>query len=130
MTGLSGSGKTTIAIELEKHLHSKGILIQILDGDNIRLGISNNLSFSSSDRDENIRRISELSKLFIDCGVVTLNCFVSPTIANRQIAKNIIGEENFIEVYINASAKTCEKRDLKGLYKKARMGKIKKFYRN
>ena len=127
MTGLSGSGKTTIAIELEKHLHSQGILIQILDGDNIRLGISNNLSFSSADREENIRRISELSKLFIDCGVVTLNCFVSPTIANRQIAKNIIGEENLIEIYINASATICEKRDVKGLYKQARMGKIKNF---
>ena len=127
MTGLSGSGKTTIAKGVERHLHSQGILNQLLDGDNIRVGISNNLTFSSEDRGENIRRISEVSKLFINCGVVTLNCFVSPTIEIRNIAKEIIGRENLIEVYINASVKTCESRDVKGLYKKARRGKIKDF---
>ena len=127
MTGLSGSGKTTIAKAIEKYLYSIGILNQLLDGDNIRVGISNNLSFSEKDRSENIRRIAEVSKLFLNCGVVTLNCFVSPTIKIRKIAKDIIGEENFIEVYINASVETCENRDVKGLYKKARIGEIKDF---
>tara|TARA_B110000908_G_scaffold115590_1_gene135564 strand:- start:40 stop:558 length:519 start_codon:yes stop_codon:yes gene_type:complete len=127
MTGLSGSGKTTVAKGVERYLHSQGILNQLLDGDNIRVGISNNLTFSSEDRAENIRRISEVSKLFLNCGVVTLNCFVSPTIEIRNIAKEIIGEENFIEVYINASVATCEDRDIKGLYKKARKGEIKDF---
>jgi len=127
MTGLSGSGKTTIAKGVERYLHSKGILNQLLDGDNIRVGISNNLTFSSKDRAENIRRIAEVSKLFMNCGIVTLNCFVSPTIAIRKIAEEIIGSENFIEVYINASIETCEDRDIKGLYKKARAGEIKDF---
>ena len=127
MTGLSGSGKTTIAKEIEKSLHYKGILNQLLDGDNIRAGISSNLTFSSEDRIENIRRIAEISKLFIDCGIITLNCFISPTIKIRELAKNIIGENNFIEVYINASIKTCEERDVKGLYKKARAGEITHF---
>ena len=127
MTGLSGSGKTTIAKGVERYLHSQGILNQLLDGDNIRVGISNNLSFSEKDRAENIRRIAEVSKLFLNCGVVTLNCFVSPTIKIRKIAKDIIGEENFIEVYINASVETCENRDIKGLYKKARIGEIRDF---
>jgi len=127
MTGLSGSGKTTVAKGVERYLHSQGILNQLLDGDNIRVGISNNLTFSTEDRAENIRRISELSKLFLNCGVVTLNCFVSPTIEIRNIAKEIIGAENFIEVYINATVDTCEKRDVKGLYQKARKGEIKDF---
>ena len=127
MTGLSGSGKTTVAKRVERYLHSQGILNQLLDGDNIRVGISNNLSFSTEDRTENIRRIAEVSKLFMNCGIVTLNCFVSPTIEIRKIAEHIIGVENFIEVYINASVKTCENRDLKGLYKKARKGEIKNF---
>jgi len=127
ITGLSGSGKTTVAKGVERHLHSQGILNQLLDGDNIRVGISSNLTFSSEDRAENIRRISEVSKLFLNCGVVTLNCFVSPTIEIRNIAKEIIGAENFIEVYINASVDTCEKRDVKGLYQKARKGEIKDF---
>ena len=127
MTGLSGSGKSTIAVEVEKHLHSQGILTKLLDGDNIRVGISNNLSFSNEDRSENIRRIAEISKLFLNCGIVTLNCFVSPTNEIRKIAKDIIGKENFIEVYINTSLKECEKRDVKGLYKKARKGEIKNF---
>ena len=127
MTGLSGSGKTTIAKGVERYLHSKGILNQLLDGDNIRVGISKNLNFSDEDRAENIRRIAEVSKLFMNCGIVTLNCFVSPTIVIRKIAKDIIGAENLIEVYINASVKTCEDRDIKGLYKKARAGEIKDF---
>ena len=127
MTGLSGSGKTTVAKGVERYLHSQGILNQLLDGDNIRVGISSNLTFSSEDRAENIRRISEISKLFLNCGIVTINCFVSPTIEIRNIAKEIIGVENFIEVYINASVDTCEKRDVKGLYQKARKGEIKDF---
>ena len=127
MTGLSGSGKTTIAKGVERYLHNVGILNQILDGDNIRVGISNNLTFSNEDREENIRRIAEVSKLFLNCGIVTLNCFVSPTIEIRNIAKDIIGKENFIEVYINASLESCEERDVKGLYKKARKGEIKDF---
>ena len=127
MTGLSGSGKTTIAKIIEQHLHSQGILSQLLDGDNIRVGISNNLSFSSKDRKENIRRIAEVSKLFINCGIVTLNCFISPTIEIRELAKNIIGKDNFIEVFINAPIAICEDRDVKGLYKKARKGDIDNF---
>lgn len=127
MTGLSGSGKTTIAKKLERELLSHKILNQILDGDNIRSGLSNNLSFSEEDRLENIRRISEVSKLFLNCGIVTLNCFISPSIRIRKIAKDIIGEENFIEIYINANISTCESRDVKGLYKKARKGEIKNF---
>ena len=127
MTGLSGSGKTTVAKGVERYLHNIGILNQILDGDNIRVGISNNLTFSYKDREENIRRIAEVSKLFLNCGIVTLNCFVSPTIEIRNIAKDIIGAENFIEVYINASLESCEERDIKGLYKKARTGEIKDF---
>ena len=127
MTGLSGSGKTTIAKGVERYLYSKGIINQLLDGDNIRMGISKDLSFSATDRAENIRRIAEVSKLFLNCGVVTLNCFVSPTIKIREIAKDIIGDKNFIEVYINASVKTCEERDVKGLYKKARKGEVKDF---
>lgn len=125
MTGLSGSGKTTIAKGVERHLHSQKILNQLLDGDNIRVGISNNLSFAPKDRTENIRRIAEVSKLFLNCGIVTLNCFVSPTIEMRKMAKNIIGADDFIEIYINASIDTCEKRDVKGLYRKARLGEIR-----
>ena len=127
LTGLSGSGKTTIALQLEKELYKLGFLVQILDGDNIRAGINNNLSFSEDDRTENIRRIAEVSKLFLNCGVITINCFVSPTIKMRQIAEKIIGEENYYEIFINADLETCEKRDVKGLYKKARNGEIKNF---
>ena len=127
LTGLSGSGKTTIALQLEKELFKLGFLVQILDGDNIRAGINNNLSFSESDRAENIRRISEVSKLFLNCGIITINCFVSPTKKMRQNAKKIIGKENYYEIFINADLETCEKRDVKGLYKKARSGEIKNF---
>lgn len=126
-TGLSGSGKTTIAIALEKELNEKGLLTQILDGDNIRTGINNNLGFSDSDRIENIRRIAEITKLFVNCGVVTICCFVSPTEEIRTIAKNIIGKEDFIEIFVNTSLEVCEKRDIKGLYAKARKGEIKDF---
>lgn len=126
MTGLSGSGKTTIAVALEKLLAGKGILTQVLDGDNIRSGINNNLGFSEKDRKENIRRIAEVSKLFVNCGVVTLNCFVSPTKDIRQQAKNILGDD-MLEVFVNTPFKECEKRDVKGLYAKARAGEIKNF---
>lgn len=127
MTGLSGSGKTTIAIALERELNKRGYLTQILDGDNIRAGINNNLGFSEEDRAENIRRIAEVSKLFLQCGIITINCFVSPTIAIRKNAREIIGDEDFVEVYVNAPLEVCEQRDVKGLYKKARKGEIKNF---
>lgn len=126
-TGLSGSGKSTIASGLEKRLFDAGYFIQVLDGDNIRTGICNNLTFTSEDRTENIRRISEVSKLFVNSGVITLNSFVSPTIEVRQTAKDIIGEDNFIEIFVNTPLEICEARDVKGLYKKARAGEIKNF---
>lgn len=127
MTGLSGSGKTTIAIALEQELNKKGKLTQVLDGDNIRAGINNNLGFSDTDRTENIRRIAEVTKLFVNCGVITICCFVSPTNAIRTAAKNIIGAPDFVEVFVNTSLEICEKRDVKGLYAKARKGEIKDF---
>ena len=126
MTGLSGSGKTTIAVALEKLLAKEMVLTQVLDGDNIRSGINNNLGFSDEDRTENIRRIAEISKLFANCGIVTLNCFVSPTKSIRQEAKDIIGED-MLEVFVNTSFEECERRDVKGLYAKARAGEIKNF---
>lgn len=126
-TGLSGSGKSTIARGVEKKLHDLGYLVQILDGDNVRTGINNNLGFSEEDRTENIRRISEVSKLFLNCGVITLNSFVSPTVAIRNNAKEIIGADDFVEIYVNAPFEVCEERDVKGLYKKARAGEIKNF---
>lgn len=127
LTGLSGSGKSTIAIILEKELHQHGFLTQILDGDNIRTGINNNLDFSEEDRTENIRRIAEVSKLFLNCGIITINSLVSPTIKMRAMAKEIIGGTDFVEVFINTPIEVCEKRDVKGLYKKARSGQIKDF---
>ena len=126
-TGLSGSGKTTIAIALEKELHKKGLLTQILDGDNIRTGINNNLGFSDADRIENIRRIAEVTKLFVNSGVITICCFVSPTQEIRNNARKIIGATDFIEVFVNTPLEICEKRDVKGLYAKARKGEIKDF---
>lgn len=127
LTGLSGSGKTTVAKVVERELHKKRLLTQLLDGDNIRAGINNNLGFSEEDRTENIRRIAEVSKLFMNCGVTTINCFVSPTIAIRDQAKSIIGKDNFIEIFIDTPLSICEKRDTKGLYAKARKGEIKDF---
>lgn len=127
LTGLSGAGKTTIAKSLEKELYRRGYLAQVLDGDNIRSGINNNLSFSDADRLENIRRIAEVSKLFINCGIITINSFISPTEEIRQMAIDIIGRENFFEIFVNAPLRVCEERDTKGLYKKAREGKIKDF---
>ena len=127
LTGLSGSGKTTLAIGLERALHDAGKLVYVLDGDNIRAGINNNLGFSEEDRKENIRRIAEVAKLFAHAGVITVCCFVSPTIEIRELAKNIIGSGDFLEVYVNASLASCEGRDVKGLYAKARKGEIKDF---
>lgn len=127
LTGLSGAGKTTIAKHLEEELFQRGYLTQILDGDNIRSGINNNLGFSDGDRYENIRRISEVSRLFVNCGVITINCFISPTEEIRNMAKAIIGTEDFIEIFINAPIEVCEHRDTKGLYARARRGEIKEF---
>ncbi len=127
MTGLSGSGKTSIAKQVEKILHQQGYLSQLLDGDNIRTGINNNLGFSEDDRTENIRRIAEVSKLFLNCGIITINCFVSPTEAIRAQAKEIVGEDNFLEIFVDTPLEVCEARDVKGLYKKARAGEIPDF---
>ena len=126
-TGLSGSGKSTIAIALERELHKRGLLCRILDGDNIRSGINNNLGFSAEDRVENIRRIAEVSKLFIDTGVITIAAFISPNNELREMASTIIGKDNFLEIYVNTPIEECEWRDVKGLYAKARKGEIKDF---
>ena len=127
LTGLSGSGKTTIANYVSRQLHENGVYTQVLDGDNIRLGINKNLSFSDQDRQENIRRIAEVTKLFVEAGVVTFCCFVSPSDKMRTLAKNVIGENDFFEVFVSTNLETCETRDVKGLYKKARKGEIKDF---
>ncbi|MDD5972037.1 MAG: adenylyl-sulfate kinase [Paraprevotella sp.] len=126
-TGLSGSGKSTVAMGVERELHAQGILCRILDGDNVRAGINNNLGFSAEDRIENIRRIAEIGKLFVQTGVVTLACFVSPTNDIRQMAREIVGEEDFLEVYISTPIEECERRDVKGLYARARKGEVKNF---
>ena len=126
-TGLSGSGKSTLAIALERELQNRGLLCRILDGDNIRSGINNNLGFTAKDRVENIRRIAEIGKLFVDTGVITIAAFISPNNELREMASNIIGKENFVEVYISTPIEECEKRDVKGLYAKARRGEIKNF---
>jgi adenylylsulfate kinase len=127
MTGLSGSGKTTLAKFLERKLMENHFLSKLLDGDNIRAGLNAGLSFSDSDRHENIRRIAEVSKLFLDGGIICINSFVSPTFEVRKQAKEIIGDKDFIEVYINTPLEECEKRDVKGLYAKARSGLIQNF---
>jgi adenylylsulfate kinase len=127
MTGLSGSGKSTIAVELERMLHAEGIHSMVLDGDNVRTGINGNLGFSEADRTENIRRIAEVAKLFVGNGTVTICCFVSPTIAIREQAKAIIGANDFVEVFIDTPLEECERRDVKGLYAKARAGEVKDF---
>ena len=126
-TGLSGSGKSTIAMGVERELHKRGILCRILDGDNIRSGINSNLGFSPEDRMENIRRIAEIGKLFVQTGIVTLACFVSPTNDVRRLARNIIGEEDFKEIYVSTPLEECERRDVKGLYARARRGEVKEF---
>jgi len=126
-TGLSGSGKSTIANGLEVALHKKNIRTYSLDGDNIRKRINKDLTFSPEDRKENIRRIAEIARLFIDAGTVVLAAFVSPYKKDRENIKRIVGEESFIEIYINTSVEECERRDVKGLYKKARKGEIKDF---
>ena len=126
-TGLSGSGKSTIAIALERELHKRGLLCRILDGDNIRSGINANLGFSAEDRRENIRRVAEVGKLFVDTGIITIAAFVSPTQELRQIAENIIGKDDFKEIYVSTPIAECERRDVKGLYARARKGEVKNF---
>jgi len=126
-TGLSGAGKSTLSIAIEKELFNKGYVCQLLDGDNIRSGINNNLGFSIKDRKENIRRIAEVAKLFKDSGIIILAAFVSPTKEIRKLAKSIIGEDDFLEIFVNPPLEVCEERDTKGLYKKARRGLIKNF---
>jgi len=127
MTGLSGAGKTTLGLALEKILFSQGYFVQLLDGDNVRSGLNKDLLFSDSDRRENIRRIAEVNALFNASGIITIDCFISPTHEIRQMAKKIIGPENFIEIFVTAPLSLCETRDVKGFYKKARQGLIKEF---
>ena len=127
LTGLSGSGKSTIGLALEKRLFQENFVAQLLDGDNIRSGINKNLGFSEEDRKENIRRIAEIAKLYLSSGIITINSFISPTAETRKIAKEIVGDADFLEIYINAPMATCESRDVKGLYKKARAGEIQGF---
>ncbi len=126
-TGLSGSGKSTIALGLERELHARGILCRILDGDNIRAGINNNLGFSEEDRKENIRRIAEIGKLFVQTGVVTLACFVSPTREIRRMAREIVGGEDFLEVFVSTPIDEGDRRYVKGRYARARRGEVKDF---
>ena len=127
MTGLSGAGKTTLSYALESALHSMGYFVQTLDGDNVRTGINKNLGFSEADRYENIRRIAEVSRLFVGCGIITIASFISPTSVIRDMARTIIGPDDFIEIFVNAPIEVCESRDTKGLYLKARKGEIKEF---
>ena len=127
LTGLSGSGKSTIANELELALHKLGAKSYVLDGDNIRAGLNKDLGFSDADRKENMRRIAEVAKLFSDSETITITAFISPFRQERAEAKEIIGAKNFIEVYVDASLEICEQRDVKGLYKKARSGEIPNF---
>ena len=128
-TGLSGSGKSTIAVALEQALYQRGVHVYRLDGDNIRLGINKNLGFSAEDRAENIRRVGEVSKLFVDGGVIVLSSFISPYLVDRQIVRELHEADNmpFIEVFVDCSLEAAEERDPKGLYKKARAGEIKNF---
>ena len=126
-TGLSGSGKSTIASRLEKKLFELGMRTYSLDGDNIRSGLNKDLSFSEEDRSENNRRIAEVAKLFVDAGLITITAFISPLASDRRRAKEIMGPHNFVEVFVNTPLEICEHRDVKGLYKKARKGEIKNF---
>jgi len=125
--GLSGSGKSTIANQVERSLHQDGRMTQILDGDNIRSGLNNNLGFSDDDRRENIRRIAEVARLFKDAGLVTICSFITPRRELRSMARSIIGGEDFVEVYVKASFEECARRDVKGLYAKASQGGVKQF---
>ena len=127
LTGLSGSGKSTLAVRLERKLYEAGFFSKVLDGDNIRTGINNNLGFSEAERMENIRRISEVARLFLDTGIICINAFISPKRAMRDLARSIVGPGDFIEIYVNAPLDICESRDVKGLYQKARKGIIKGF---
>jgi adenylylsulfate kinase len=127
LTGLSGSGKTTLAEFLGKELYEMGFLVKLLDSDSIRSGLNKDLGFSFSDREENIRRVAELSRILLECKIICINSFISPTEKIRQMAKEIIGSNNFIEIFLNTPLEICEKRDVKGLYKKAREGKINLF---
>ena len=127
LTGLSGSGKSTIAQLLERKLFDMGFFTQVLDGDNIRSGINKNLTFSKEDRQENIRRIAEIAKLYKDSGIITINSFISPTEKSRNTARQIIGRDDFVEIFIHTPLEICEKRDVKGLYARARAGIIPNF---
>ena len=126
-TGLSGSGKSTVAIALERELQKRGLLCRILDGDNIRTGIIAKLGFSADDRRENIRRVAEVAKLFVDTGIITIAAFVSPTEDLRNLAQHIIGKDDFKEIFISTPIEECERRDVKGLYARARRGEVKNF---
>jgi len=126
-TGLSGAGKSTLANALETRLHEQGCATIVLDGDNVRHGLCGDLSFSASDREENIRRIGEMAKLFIDSGVIALTAFISPFRSDRRRVRELVGEDDFIEIYCRCSLQTCEQRDVKGMYKKARRGEISDF---
>lgn len=125
--GLSGSGKSTLANQLERRLHDEGLLVKLLDGDNVRSGLNRNLGFSDEDRLENIRRVAELTKLFCETGIVTLAAFITPKNKLRQLARDTIGNDDFIEVYVKCSFETCAERDVKGLYAKAQAGGVKQF---
>jgi adenylylsulfate kinase len=127
LVGLSGSGKSTLAGNIEAILHQKGYKTYLLDGDNVRLGLNNDLGFSSKDRTENIRRIAEVARLFNEAGIIVLSAFISPLAADRTQAQRLIGSENFIEIFIDCPLHVCEKRDVKGLYAKARKGLIPNF---
>jgi adenylylsulfate kinase len=127
MCGLSGSGKSTLATALEKRLYAEGKLVYVLDGDNIRTGLNSGLGFSDEDRSENIRRIAEVSKLFADAGLVAINSFITPNASLRAMAREIIGKDDLIAIYVKASFETCMKRDVKGLYAKAEKGLVPQF---
>jgi adenylylsulfate kinase len=127
LTGLSGSGKSTIAVDLEKRLWERGVRAYILDGDNIRHGLNKNLGFSPEDRTENIRRIGEVAKLFTEAGIVALTAFISPYRADRDQVRGLMKAGDFVEVHVDCPVEVCEQRDVKGLYKKARAGEIKEF---
>ena len=126
-TGFSGAGKSSLSVAVEKELHKRGIRTYVLDGDNVRHGLNSNLGFSSEDRAENIRRIGEVSKLFVDAGVMTLTAFISPYREDRKMVREMVEDGEFLEIYVKCALEECEKRDPKGLYKKARNGEIKGF---